>query len=82
MAMKGLRLDENELTGRFLFAHCIAVVHECTNPDFQIRLCTGPIPTELGQLTAIEEVYLSSNKFTGKFLFAHCTSVVHESPKH
>ena len=58
------------------------MVYDCTDPDyFRIRLlCTGPIPTQLGQLTAtMEALSLHHNQLTGRFLFAHRMPMVHES---
>ena len=42
-------------------------------------LCTGTIPTEIGQLTALYNLYLYSNELTGKPLTAHKSQLVNES---
>ena len=73
-AMYTLELNTNQLTGGFLCAHCISMVHEVPNTDFRLRLCPGLIPTELGQLTAMDFLNLAENKLTGTFLRAHCNS--------
>ena len=54
-------------------------VNEYTESDFGVRKCAGPIPTELGQLTAMNLLNLANNKLTGRFLFAHRMSKVNES---
>ena len=82
-AMKILSLADNKLTGGFLFVHRMSVVHtSLPNTNFRLRLCAGPIPTELGLLTAMKQLNFSYNQLTGRRLFAHRMSKVNESPKH
>ena len=72
-------LNENKFTGRFLFASrmlgcCTLMVIESVEPDFRIRKRAGPLPTQLGQCTAMMDMHVYGNNLTGRFLFVHCTS--------
>ena len=70
VALQALALSTNQLCGRFLFAHCTSMAYtRIPTLMFEIRICAGPIPTEIGQLTALKTMGCSENFLYGRFLY-------------
>ena len=66
IALTQLDLSDNELTGEcdYLIAIGKRVYHSLNLTHCSVCF-TGPIPTELGQLTALTHLCLNNNQLTG-----------------
>ena len=65
--MKYLRLFLNRLTGTHFFAQIDRLVYESTAECFVPgNALAGAIPTEIGQLAQLENLYLHQNQLTGE----------------
>ena len=70
--LKDLRLESNQLTGKYQAHHIASHHHFGWNRSLRVIASifvtpTGHIPTELGNLTMLEDIYLNSNQLTGKY---------------
>ena len=65
-AMQNLWLEENQLSGTPLIAHICRLVKKSVPLDANAYfLRTGPIPSEIGLLTAMEYFLARDNKLSG-----------------
>ena len=65
-ALKGLFLNDNELTGEHFFAQIHLLVYESTAVGFVCEnALAGAIPTEIGQLAQLIRLDLENNQLTG-----------------